>query len=160
MFKSMQYPTTGIRGVGTALARAAQWNRVENYFEEANNEMCLIVQVENMAGINNLDAILAVEGVDGVFIGPADLAASMGFIGQPGHPDVKKEVENALKKIRQAGKMAGVMAVAKPLADYYETCGANMIAIGVDTLLLANATQQLAESFKPGLVKNKSNTKY
>lgn len=159
MYQAMQYPPKGIRGVGTALARAAQWNRVNNYFHEAGEQMCLIVQVENVEGIKNLDEILQVEGVDGVFIGPADLAASMGFIGQADKPEVKTVVEDAIRKIRNAGKMAGVMALSKPLTDHYVAYGANMVAVAVDTLLLANASKQVAQSYIEN-VGGESNTKY
>jgi 4-hydroxy-2-oxoheptanedioate aldolase len=160
MVQAMQYPPSGIRGVGTALARAAQWNRVNNYFHEANDQMCLIVQVENAAGIKKLDEILSVEGVDGVFIGPADLAASMGFIGQPDKPEVKQTVEAALKKIRNAGKISGVMAIAKPLAEHYIKCGANMVAIAIDTLLLAKAATDTAAGYQTESIEKQSNTKY
>lgn len=144
---AVQYPPKGIRGVGTALARAAQWNRVNNYFHEANDQICLIVQVENVEGIKNLEEILAVEGVDGVFIGPADLAASMGYIGKPDTPAVKETVEKALSKIKVAGKISGVMAIAKPLAEHYVQCGATMVAIAIDTLLLANSAKTVAQSY-------------
>jgi 4-hydroxy-2-oxoheptanedioate aldolase len=159
-YRAMQYPPQGIRGVGTALSRAAQWNRVPDYFKKAGGEMCLIVQVENANGLKNLDEILAVEGVDGVFIGPADLAASLGFLGQPDHPEVKSAIEIALKKIRAAGKAAGILAVAKPLADHYIAFGANMVAVAVDTLLLARAGKEAAAAYKTELVANRSNTRY
>jgi 4-hydroxy-2-oxoheptanedioate aldolase len=159
LYKAMQYAPVGIRGVGTALSRAAQWNRTNNYFKDAGEQMCLIVQVENTKGVENLDEILKVAGVDGVFIGPADLAASMGYIGQADRVEVKTVVEESLKKIRAAGKMAGVMAIAKPLADHYVACGANMVAVAVDTLLLANAAKQVVLSYTNGNVAE-SNTKY
>jgi 4-hydroxy-2-oxoheptanedioate aldolase len=159
LYKAMQYAPVGIRGVGTALSRAAQWNRTNNYFKDAGEQLCLIVQVENTKGVENLDEILKVDGVDGVFIGPADLAASMGFIGQADRVEVKTVVEESLKKIRAVGKMAGVMAIAKPLADHYVTCGANMIAVAVDTLLLANAASKVAGQYK-NTNQNQSNTKY
>src|SRR5580700_9089987 len=85
---AMRYPPAGIRGVGAALARASQWNRVDNYLHEANHQMCLLVQVETRAGLDNLDAIAAVEGVDGIFIGPSDLSAGLGHLGNPTHRDV------------------------------------------------------------------------
>lgn len=159
LYKAMQYAPVGIRGVGTALSRAAQWNRTNNYFKDAGEQMCLIVQVENTKGVENLDEILKVAGVDGVFIGPADLAASMGFIGQADRVEVKTVVEESLKKIRAAGKMAGVMAIAKPLADHYVACGANMVAVAVDTLLLANAAKQVVLNYT-NENQAESNTKY
>ncbi len=159
LYEAMHYPPVGTRGVGTAMARAAQWNRTNDYFRTAGEKMCLIVQVESVKGIENLDDILRVEGVDGVFIGPADLAASMGYLGQPENPEVKATIENALKKIRQAEKIAGIMAVVKRNADHYATHGANMIATAIDTLLLANAATQNIENYKQ-LTTNSSNTKY
>ena len=160
LYQAMQYPPKGVRGVGTALARAAQWNRVTNYFKTAGDEMCLIVQVESVKGIENLESIANTEGVDGVFIGPSDLAASMGFLGQPDRIEVKTVVENALRTIRKAGKIAGVMVIGnKPLADHYAKCGANMIAIAIDTLLLANASKQAALTYTH-FFESQSDTKY
>jgi 4-hydroxy-2-oxoheptanedioate aldolase len=159
-YRSMHYPPVGIRGVGTAMSRGAQWNRVNDYFKVAGDEMCLIVQVENASGLKNLDKILKTEGVEGIFIGPSDLAASLGFLGQPDHPEVKEKIEIALKKIRKAGKVAGIMATSKPLADHYIACGANMVAVGIDALLLAKAAKDNVASFKKELIGNQSNTKY
>lgn len=159
-YRAMQYPPKGIRGVGTALSRAAQWNRVNDYFKRAGDEMCLIVQVENANGLKNIDEILAVEGVDGVFIGPADLAASLGYLGQPEHPEVKAAIETVLKKTRAAGKLAGIMALNKPLADHYIACGANMVAVAVDSLLLAKAAKDTASAYKTELSEKQSNTRY
>ena len=148
MVKSMRYPPKGIRGVGTGLARAAQWNRFTDYFERADEEMCLLVQVESKTGLEQLDAIAAVEGVDGVFIGPSDLAASMGYTGQPMHPEVVDTICDALQRIRRNGKAAAVMALNKPLIEKYENNGANVVAVGLDTVLLAKATKEMADSFK------------
>ena len=142
---AMLYPPQGIRGVGTALARAARWNQVEDYFADANSQMCLLVQVESVTGLENLDDILSVDGVDGVFIGPADLAASMGHLGNPSHPDVVSAVETALGKIRNAGKAAGTLATNRELARHYEHCGAQFVALGVDTQVLANTAKHLLQ---------------
>ncbi|MEY4905473.1 MAG: hypothetical protein RLZZ292_3288 [Bacteroidota bacterium] len=159
LYQAMQYPPKGIRGVGTAMARAAQWNRTNDYFKTADENMCLIVQVESVKGIESLDAILAVEGVEGVFIGPADLAASMGQLGNPNHPTVKAAIETTLKKIRAANKIAGIMATAKPTADLYIAQGANMVAVAIDTLMLVKATQDVVAAYKQGMI-TESNTKY
>jgi 4-hydroxy-2-oxoheptanedioate aldolase len=147
---AMRYPPHGFRGVGTALARAARWNGVDGYFEHADAEMCLIVQVESRTGLDNLDAILAVEGVDGVFLGPADLAASLGHLGQPGHPEVKAAIDAALAKIAIAGKIPGVFSGDPAAAALYREKGARFIAVGADTTVLRNAAVKLAESFKSG----------
>ena len=148
LYQAMQYPPKGVRGVGTGLARAAQWNRVNNYLHTAGDEMCLIVQVESVKGIENLESIVHTEGVDGVFIGPSDLAASMGFLGKPDHIEVKAVIEKALKTIRKARKIAGIMVIDnKPLTEHYIGCGANMIAVAVDTLLLAQASNQVTKNY-------------
>lgn len=148
LIKDMRYPPEGNRGVGTALARASKWNRLENYFAKANSQMCLICQVETIKGLDNLDEILAVDGVDGVFIGPADLAASMGHLGNPAHPQVKEMVAKALTKIREKNKTAGVLALSSELIAFYSSKGANLLGIGVDTLLLANGAQKLMNTIK------------
>ncbi|MDP2134331.1 MAG: HpcH/HpaI aldolase/citrate lyase family protein [Sulfuritalea sp.] len=148
LVQAVRYPPQGIRGVGASLARAACWNGVENYVRHANDEVCLIVQVETRQGLENLDAILAVEGVDGVFIGPADLAASLGHLGDARHAEVKAAIENALGRIAGAGKAAGVFATEFSLARHYRHCGASFIAVGGDTTLLRNAAVKLAASFR------------
>ena len=160
LVKAMRYPPEGIRGVGTALARASKWNQVDNYFADANNEMCLVCQIESVEGIKNIEAILTVDGVDGVFIGPADLGASMGYLGQPNHPEVKEEVSKAIKLIKKYNKTAGFLSTSKETIDYYVSQGANMVGIGIDTLLLSKAAKQLAETYKPKLKNIKSNTTY
>ena len=148
MVAACRYPPEGVRGVGTALARAADWNRTPDYLQRAGDEICLLLQVESQKGLDALDEILTTEGVDGVFIGPADLAADLGYIGQPGHPEVKKIISGALARIRTAGKAPGILATDQVLAEHYKNCGALFIAVGVDTVLLANATASLAARFK------------
>lgn len=143
-----RYPPQGFRGVGTALARAADWGRQTDYLESANNEICLLLQVESIAGLDALEDIVNTDGVDGVFIGPADLAASLGYLGQPSHPEVKKKIEEALKIIRDAGKAPGILATDLDLAKHYQDCGALFIAAGVDTVLLAKETAKLAKTIK------------
>lgn len=145
---AMHYPPAGVRGVGTALARAARWNQIEDYFADVSAEMCLLIQVESVLAIENLDEILKVEGVDGVFVGPADLAASMGHLGEPSHPDVGRVVEEAIRKIRSTGKAAGILATSQKLAKHYESCGAQFVALGVDTLILANSARDLLNNHK------------
>jgi 4-hydroxy-2-oxoheptanedioate aldolase len=144
----MRYPPAGIRGVGTALSRAARWNGIDGYFAQADREMCLIVQIESRSGIAGLDDILRVDGVDAVFIGPSDLAASMGHLGHPGHPEVKAAVEGAIVKIAAAGKAAGVFSADPAAAAAYQRSGASFLLVGVDALLLRNASVALAARFK------------
>jgi len=129
------------------MARAANWNRTTDYLEKANDEICVVLQIETLVGLRNIKEIVAVEGVDAVFIGPSDLSAAMGFVGNPGHPDVVAAIEEAFKVIHALGKQAGVLAVTKELADKYVQAGARFIGVGVDAALLANATRQLAAQF-------------
>jgi len=142
-----KYPPMGIRGLGTSMARAANWNRTTDYLNKANQEICVVVQIETLAGLDNIEKIVNVDGVDAVFIGPSDLSAAMGHIGNPGHPDVVEAIENAFKVIQSAGKQAGVLAVNKDLVDKYVHAGARFIGVGVDAALLANATRQLAAQY-------------
>jgi 4-hydroxy-2-oxoheptanedioate aldolase len=148
LVSAMRYPPRGIRGVGGSLARAARWNGIKDYAKQADAEMCLIVQIETRQGLENLDAILAVEGVDAAFIGPADLAASLGHLGDSGHSEVRAAIEDALRRISASGKPAGVFVTDPVLAQHYFSCGASFIAVGGDTTLLRNAAVTLAASFR------------
>ena len=143
-----RYPPRGIRGVGAALARASQWNRVTNYLHEADEQICLLVQMETRLGLKNLDAIAAVEGVDGVFIGPSDLSAALGHLGQPGHPDVQRAIEYAIERARSAGRAAGILTTDEAQARRYLSLGCTFVAVGLDGNLLMRATQDLASKFK------------
>lgn len=145
---AVRYPPQGIRGVGSALARSSRWNRIPNYLERANDEMCVLVQIETPRGIDALDDIMAVEGVDGAFIGPADLSAGMGYLGQPDHPDVIATINQAITRIAQSGKAAGILDGNVAQARHYLTLGATFVAVGVDALLLARAAEKLAGEFK------------
>ncbi|MCK9382848.1 MAG: HpcH/HpaI aldolase/citrate lyase family protein [Sulfuritalea sp.] len=148
LVRAVRYPPQGIRGVATSLARAAHWGGVKDYAMHANDEICLIVQIESRQGLANLDAIMAVDGVDAAFIGPADLAASMGYLGQSGQPEVTAAIEDALRRIAATGKAAGVFVTEPSLAKHYRECGASFIAVGGDTSLLRNAAVNLASSFR------------
>jgi 4-hydroxy-2-oxoheptanedioate aldolase len=150
LVRAVRYPPHGIRGLGTSLARAARWNQVPGYLKKANDEICLIVQVETASAMEHLDAILQVEGVDGVFIGPSDLSASMGHIGDAGNPAVVETINVGLNKIRAAGKYAGLLCLDPSLAQHYVKQGANFVGVGVDTMILANETRKLAQRFKQG----------
>ena len=148
LVRAMHYPPKGIRGVGAALARASRWNNIATYLAEADEQMCLLVQVESLKGLENLDAIAAVEGVDGVFIGPADLSAAMGHRGNPGHPEVQAAIEGAIARIRAAGKAAGILSADEKLARRYLELGCAFVAVGVDTSLLMRSLKALAANFK------------
>ena len=145
---AVRYPPEGKRGLGTSLARAARWNTVPRYVHEANAEICVIVQVETAAGMANLDAILDVDGIDGVFIGPSDLSASMGHVGNAAHPDVAAAIENGFRRIIAAGRYAGILCLDPDQVAVYRDLGVHFIGVGVDTLVLSNGARKLAESFK------------
>ncbi len=136
----------GIRGM--AGARASRWGRYPNYAKEANAQVCLLVQVESRLALKNLDAIAATEGVDGVFIGPADLSASMGHVGNAGHPEVQAAIEDAIFRILKAGKAPGILTTDATLAQHYISLGVRFIAVGLDTNLLLRATDTLLAQFK------------
>lgn len=148
MARAMRYPPHGMRGVGAALARASRWNQVSDYLNRADDEMCLLVQAETPLAMRNLGAIAATEGVDGVFFGPADLSASMGYRGQPGHPEVQKAILEGIAMVRAAGKAAGILMADQALAHKYLDAGAQFVAVGVDTTLLVRAATELAVHFK------------
>ena len=144
-----RYPPHGIRGV--ASARASRWGAETEYLARANEAVCLLIQVETLKGVENLDEILAVEGVDGVFIGPSDLAASIGHLGNLAHPDVISMIESAIARIVQSGKAAGILTADTALAQAYIQRGVTFCAVGVDTTMLAQAARALARKFKGDL---------
>jgi 4-hydroxy-2-oxoheptanedioate aldolase len=147
LVRAMRYPPAGVRGVGSALARASRWTRVRDYLHNAGQELCLLVQVETERGVANAAEIAAVDGVDGVFIGPSDLAASLGHIGQSTHPEVKAAIESAIAAIRQQGKAPGILALDPEMARHYMNLGCLFVAVGIDTVLLAEATDRVARTF-------------
>lgn len=141
------YPPSGVRGVGSAIARAARWDRIPNYLKEANAAACVLVQMETRKALENIDAIAAVDGVDGVFIGPADLAASLGHIGDPAHPEVQSAIEHGVKAILKAGKAPGILTADPMAARKYLAMGCLFVAVGTDVGLLARSTEKLAREF-------------
>lgn len=142
LVRAMRYPPEGVRGMGSPLARSSLWNRTPRYVSEANAQMCLLVQAETVQALHHLDAIAATPGVDGVFIGPADLAASMGHAHDMGHPEVQAAITDGIARIRRAGKAAGIIAPHDAQARHWLQAGATFVAIGVDVLMLAEAAQQ------------------
>ena len=146
-----RYPPQGTRGVGAAAARASRWGARRDYLHVASDEVCLLVQAETKTALTNLEQICAVDGVHGVFIGPADLAASMGHRGNPGHPEVQAAIENAIKTIVASGKAAGTLVGDVKLARRYLELGATFVAVGLDLTLLAQATRKLAAEFGLGI---------
>ena len=149
LVRAMRYPPQGIRGM--AGARASRWGRNPAYVHEANAQVCLLVQAETELSLRHLDAIAATEGVDGVFIGPADLSASMGHAGNPGHLDVQAAIADAMVRIVKAGKAAGILTTDENQARRYLELGATFVAVGLDTQLLASASSALAARFKRSL---------
>lgn len=150
LVQAMRYPQDdGLGGVrGMAGARASRWGHYPDYYQRANQEVCLIVQAESRDALNNLDAIAATPGVDGVFIGPADLSASMGHVGNAAHPEVQAAIADAIARIRKAGKAPGILTPDRQLAAHYLSLGAVFVAVGLDTQILMRQTTDLASHFK------------
>jgi len=146
LVRCMRYPPHGIRGM--AAARASGWGRNPNYARDANDQVCLLVQVETREGVRNLDAIAAVEGVDGVFIGPSDLSAAFGHLGDPWHPEMQDLIADAFRRIQAAGKAVGILTLDEALARRHVEMGATFIALGTDTNLMVKATNALLGKFK------------
>jgi 4-hydroxy-2-oxoheptanedioate aldolase len=147
--RAMRYPPAGTRGVGSGLARSSRWNGFADYLERADDEVCLLVQVETIDAISQLEAIAQVDGVDGIFIGPADLAASMGYLGKPMHAEVQAVIDDAIRTLARAGKPAGILCTDETLARHYIAGGIRFAAVGVDTSLLAQTARALAARFRP-----------
>ncbi|WP_421956387.1 4-hydroxy-2-oxoheptanedioate aldolase [Polaromonas sp.] len=148
MVDATRYPPSGIRGVGSALARSSRWNQIPDYLHRADAQMCVLLQVESKTGLDNLEAITSVEGVDGVFFGPADLAASLGHLGNPGHPDVQRAILDGIRAVRALGKAPGILSADPVLARKALDAGAQFVAVGVDTTLLVKAATSLAGQYK------------
>ncbi|MEI2299125.1 HpcH/HpaI aldolase/citrate lyase family protein [Ensifer sp. MJa1] len=147
LVRATRYPPHGVRGVGAGLGRASQFGRIADYLQTAGEEICLILQIESRAGLDALDEIAALDGVDGLFIGPSDLAADMGYLGQPGHPDVRAAIADAFARIRKAGKASGIMTLDLEQARDYRALGADFMAIGTDVTSLVRATTALRQDF-------------
>ncbi len=143
---AMRYPPAGIRGVSW-LTRATRFGRVAGYAKRAEEELCLLVQLETQTALTELEAIAAVDGVDGVFIGPADLAASLGHPGEPGHPEVVAAVEDAICRLASLGKPAGILTPDTAFAARCIKLGTTFTAVGIDAGLLARGSEALAAKF-------------
>ncbi len=148
LVRATRYAPEGVRGMGSALARSSRWQAYPQYVHEANQQICLLVQAETVEAMNNLDAIAATPGVDGVFIGPADLSASMGHPGNPGHPDVQAAIHDGIARILRAGKAPGILATTESQARQWLAAGALFVAVGVDTMLLVSAAQELLARYR------------
>jgi 4-hydroxy-2-oxoheptanedioate aldolase len=144
---STRYPPEGIRGVAVA-ARASRYGRVPGYLTKANSEMCVLVQVETCEAMKELEAIARVPGVDGVFIGPSDLAASLGHLGNPAHPEVQEVIHDAVVRLNKLGKPAGILTGNDEEIRRYIEWGYLFVAVGSDVGLLSKAADTLAKKFK------------
>lgn len=148
LVRAMHYPPRGTRGIGGGLIRATRWGTVENYLTRAHEALCLIVQVESRAAVDNVEAIAAVEGVDALFIGPYDLSAGLGHPGSPGHPDVQARIETVIRQVKAAGKAVGILATEETDARHYRSLGCDFIAAGVDVMLLHQAARDTFKRLK------------
>ncbi|QAA94798.1 aldolase/citrate lyase family protein [Pollutimonas thiosulfatoxidans] len=143
----MRYPPHGVRGVGGTM-RASGFGRMTDYARHCQEQLCLLVQIETLEGLNNLESIAAVDGVDGIFIGPADLSASLGHPGELQHPEVQKAIEDAIGRTRACGKAPGILTFDETLARRYMDLGSLFTAVGMDVAILARATEALANRFR------------
>jgi len=146
---AMRYPPRGFRGIG-GTTRATRYGTVTDYLARAEDELCLLVQVETAATLPMIEAIAAVDGVDGLFIGPNDLSATMGYPGQQGHPAVIEAIEDALRRIDATGKAAGILVLDPAFAKVCMGWGSRFTAVGVDLVMLARAVQGLRAAFPKG----------
>jgi 4-hydroxy-2-oxoheptanedioate aldolase len=148
LVKAVRYPPRGIRGVGAGSARASHFGYITDYAVTADEEILLILQVESLKAVDAIDDIASVDGVDCVFIGPADLSADMGFLGNPFAPEVQTVIEDAIKRILKHGKAVGVYMANPDYAKRYIELGATFIAIGADAGLLTQGAKQLQALYK------------
>jgi 4-hydroxy-2-oxoheptanedioate aldolase len=144
-----RYPPDGIRGVGSSFTRASRFSGVTDYLTTANDQVCLIVQIESRAGLANLDDILSVSGIDCIFIGPSDLAADMGHLGNARHPEVCAAVLGALSRIAASGKAAGVLSTDDTFITDCQEAGARFVGVGIDVLAYVGALRARAKQFIP-----------
>jgi 4-hydroxy-2-oxoheptanedioate aldolase len=142
-----RYPPAGVRGVAGA-TRATRFGRAKDYAKRAHEEICVLVQVETQTALDQLEKIAAVDGVDGVFIGPADLHASLGYAGETNNPKVMPVIDDAIRRIRKAGKAPGILTGVEADAKRWIECGGLFVAVGADTGVLARGTEALAAKFR------------
>jgi 4-hydroxy-2-oxoheptanedioate aldolase len=142
-----RYPPAGVRGVAGA-TRATRFGRVKDYARRAHEEICVLVQVETQIALDNLEKIAAVDGVDGVFIGPADLHASLGYTGETNNSKVMPVIDDAIRRIRKAGNAPGILTGVEADARRWLECGGLFVAVGADTGVLARGTEALAAKFR------------
>ncbi|WHA40344.1 aldolase/citrate lyase family protein [Agrobacterium larrymoorei] len=158
LVSAMHYPPRGIRGMGAVVARASGYNSVPDYNQTASDNVCLLIQAETRAAIADLDNILNVDGVNGIFIGPADLAADMGYLGRIDEPEVQEVIEGAIRKIVAAGKAAGILTFNEIYNRRYLELGASFVAVGADVSEFSGALRQLASRYKGGAAPAKTSS--
>lgn len=142
-----RYPPRGMRGFASA-SRASRYGRVKDYYARCEEEICVLVQAETRQALGHLEAIAGVDGVDGVFVGPGDLSADMGYLGQPGHPDVVAVIDDAITRIKARGKAPGILTGDEKLAHHFIEQGCLFTAVGSDVGLLTQSSERLAKTFK------------
>jgi 4-hydroxy-2-oxoheptanedioate aldolase len=142
-----RFPTAGVRGVAGS-TRATRFGRINDYFKRAHEETCLLLQAESKEALGNIEAIAAIEGVDGIFIGPADLHASLGYLGERAHKDVMPVIDDAISRIVKSGKAAGILTNSEENARRWLKLGATFVAVGSDLGLLTSSADALAAKFK------------
>ena len=150
---AMRYAPQGMRGMGGALARSTNFGRDAEYVATANDQMCLLVQIETREGLENLDAIMAVDGVDGLFVGPADLSADMGFPGKPNAPEMQALISETLGRIKAGGKAAGIIDFSDDAVTRHYASGAQYVAVGADVTFLSRGLSDLSARWKDQVAK-------
>jgi 2-keto-3-deoxy-L-rhamnonate aldolase RhmA len=141
-----RYPPDGVRGVANC-HRANRYGRVSDYFAAAADGICVLVQIETERGLENLEAIAAIDGIDGLFVGPSDLAASMGQLGDPAHPTVQSAIADVPRRLRSSGKPAGILAGVESVARRHMEAGFTFVAVGSDLAILSSQVTALAGGF-------------
>jgi len=144
---AVRHPPRGVRGVA-GTTRASRYGRIADYARKADEQVCLLVQIESREGLDNLEKIAAVDGIDGIFIGPADLSAALGFLGQIQHPEAQAAIQDAVKRIRKCGKPAGILATDEASSRRYIEWGTTFTAVGLDAMILAKEADRLAAMYK------------
>jgi 4-hydroxy-2-oxoheptanedioate aldolase len=144
---AVRYPPRGVRGV-SANSRANRFGRVTDFFKHADENVCLLLQIETRAAVDRIEKMAAIDGVDGLFIGPQDLAADLGHLGNPGHPDVQAAIAEAIARIKATGKVPGLLNFNEADAKKWIAQGAQFVAVTSDQFLLARETAAVAARFK------------
>lgn len=144
---STRYPPEGIRGVSVS-HRANMFGTVPDYFVQSNKNIAVLVQIESQQGVDNVDAIAGTDGVDGIFVGPSDLAAALGHLGNASHPEVQRCIQHIFARAKAFGKPTGILAPVEADARRYLEWGATFVAVGSDLGVFRSATQKLCDQFK------------